>query len=141
MMARPYSNDLRERLIAEVKAGVSCRSAAARYRVSVSTAIRWAGRWRSLGNAEALAMGGDRRSSLTEEREWLVKRIGEVPDLTLEAVRAELAARGVVTSYGAVWRFYKGEGITFKKKHSAVRAGHSQSGPSSGSLEEISGAN
>ena len=139
-MARPYSNDLRERLIAEVKAGVSCRSAAARYRVSVSTAIRWAGRWRSIGTAEALAMGGDRRSSLTDERDWLLKRICEVPDLTLEAVRAELALRGVATSYGAVWRFYKGQGITFKKKHSAIRAGHSQSGSLSCSVEEIPGA-
>jgi transposase len=36
------------------------------------------------------------------------------PDLTLRAV-AELAERGTPASYGAVWRFFKYEGITFKK--------------------------
>jgi hypothetical protein len=37
------------------------------------------------------------------------------PDLTLRAVVAELAERGTPASYGAVWRFFKYEGITFKK--------------------------
>ena len=35
--------------------------------------------------------------------------------LTLRAVVAELAERGTPASYGAVWRFFKHEGITFKK--------------------------
>ncbi len=33
-----------------------------------------------------------------------------------EAIRAELAERGVVVSYDAVWRFYRRQGVTFKKK-------------------------
>jgi len=37
------------------------------------------------------------------------------PDLTLRAVVAELAERGTPASYGAVWRFFKYEEITFKK--------------------------
>jgi transposase len=41
--------------------------------------------------------------------------IAEKPDLTLRAVVAELAARGTPASYGAVWRFFKREGISFKK--------------------------
>ena len=59
--------------------------------------------------------GGHRPRSLTGERAWLLARIAEKPDLTLRAVVAELAARGTPTSYGAVWRFYAREGITFKK--------------------------
>ena len=43
-------------------------------------------------------------------------RIAEKPDLTLRAVVAELAERGTPASYGAVWRFFKHEGISFKKK-------------------------
>jgi hypothetical protein len=39
----------------------------------------------------------------------------EKPDLTLRAVVAELAEHGTPASYGAVWRFFKHEGITLKK--------------------------
>jgi hypothetical protein len=42
-------------------------------------------------------------------------RIAKKPDLTLRAVMAELAARGIAASYGAVWGFLASEGITFKK--------------------------
>ena len=52
-------------------------------------------------------MGGCRRGVLAGEREWLLARIIERPDLTLRAIVAELAARDVRVSYDAVWRFYK----------------------------------
>ena len=61
-------------------------------------------------------MGGRRPLRLKHERAWLLARIAEKPDLTLRAVVAELAERGTPASYGAVWRFFKHEGITFKKK-------------------------
>src|SRR3546814_3484751 len=35
-MTRPYSNDLRERVVSAVEAGESCRSVAKRYEVAVS---------------------------------------------------------------------------------------------------------
>ena len=62
-------------------------------------------------------MGGWRwrQLRLQSEREWLLARIAEKPDLTLRAVVAELAERGTPASYGAVWRFFKHAGITFKK--------------------------
>ena len=59
---------------------------------------------------------------LTREREWLLARLAEKPDLTLRTVVAELAERGTPASYGAVWRFFKCEGITFKKKPARQRA-------------------
>jgi transposase len=60
-------------------------------------------------------MGGHRPRRLRGERDWLLARIVEKPDLTLRAVVGELAARGIVVSYGAVWAFFASEGITFKK--------------------------
>ena len=46
-MARPYSNDLRERAVAAVERdGLSRRQAAARYGVAVSAVIKWVRRWR-----------------------------------------------------------------------------------------------
>jgi transposase len=84
--------------------------------VSVASVVKWSQRWRVSGSAAAKQMGGWRQLRLQREREWLLARIAEKSDLTLRAVVAELAERGTPASYGAVWRFFKHEGITFKKK-------------------------
>ena len=122
-MTRPYSDDLRARVAAAVMAGQTCREAAALFSVSVSAAAKWSARLRAEGSADAKPMGGARRAVLAGERDWLLERIAAVPDLTLRAIRAELASRGVVVSLWAVWWFYEAEAITFKKKYSGRRAG------------------
>src|ERR671933_1042494 len=65
-MPAPYSQDLRERVIGFMALGGSARAAATRFEVSVSSATRWAQRWRADGHARPRAMGGDRRSRLSE---------------------------------------------------------------------------
>ena len=114
-MARPYSEDLRDRVVGSVASGRSCRVTAALFGVSVASVVKWSQRWRASGTAAAKQMGGWRQLLLTRERAWLLARIAEKPDLTLRAVVAELAERGTPARYGAVWRFFKHEGITFKK--------------------------
>jgi len=52
-MPGPYSLDLRERVVEAVDAGASCRAAAASFRVSVSTVVKWAQRWRATGSVAA----------------------------------------------------------------------------------------
>jgi transposase len=84
-------------------------------------------------------MGGHRRRILRIEREWLLGRIAEKPDLTLRAVLAELAARGMVVSYGALWAFFASEGITFKKKPARQRAGSRRRRAAARSVEAASG--
>ena len=115
-MARPYSQDLRDRVVAAVASGRTCRAVAALFGVSVASVVKWSQRFRATGSAAATKMGGRRPLRLAGEREWLLARIAEKPDLTLRAVMAELAERGTPASYGAVWRFLAHEGITFKKK-------------------------
>jgi len=68
-------------------------------------------------------MGGRRPYVVARERDWLLARIAEKPDLTLRALLKELAERGLVVSYYALWHFLRHEGVTFKKKPSRVRAG------------------
>jgi transposase len=114
-MARPYSQDLRDRVVAAVTSGRTCRATAALFGISVASVVKWSQRWRDTGSAAAKPMGGRRPLRLTGEREWLLARIAEKPDLTLRAVMAELAERGTPASYGAVWRFFRHEGITLKK--------------------------
>jgi transposase len=120
-MSRPYSLDLRERVVLAVAAGSSRRSAARRFGVSVATAVRWTQRHRQTGSVQASRMGGRRPYALAAERDWLLARIAEKPDLTLRALAAELADRGVKVSYFAVWHFFDHEGVTFKKKSTRGR--------------------
>lgn len=134
-MGRPYSLDLRERVARFVVAGGTCRDAAERFGVGVATAVRWAQRLRTEGNPAARRMGGHRPLVLAGEREWLLARIVEEPDLTLRAIQAELASRGLVVCYDVVWRFYRREGITFKKKPVRRGAGSAGRGPQAGALE------
>ena len=105
-MARRYSQDLRDRVVGSVAGGRTCRATAALFGVSVASVVKWSQRWRATGNAAAKQMGGWRQLRLQREREWLLARIVEEPDLTLRAVVAELAERGTPASYGAVWRFF-----------------------------------
>ena len=115
-MPRPYSQDLRDRVVASVAGGRSRRATAKIFSVSVATVVRWSQRFRATGSAAALAMGGHRPHCLASRREWLLARIAEKPDLTLRAIRAELADADVRVSYGALWAFFAREGITFKKR-------------------------
>jgi transposase len=121
-MARPYSRDLRERVVLAVENGLSRRRAAAVFGVGIATVIEWVRIWHDSGRLEAKPMGGDRNSRLKEERSWLLKRVASVPDLTLEEIRAELAGRGKQVGYGTVWRFFAAEGISFKKNRPRQRA-------------------
>lgn len=119
-MAAPLSNDLRERVVAAVAGGESCRSAAARFGVSVSSAIKWSRRYRMTGSVAPGQMGGHRRPVLDEHRAFILERISQTSHLTLHGLKDELATRGVKVSHNAVWLFLRREGLSFKK--SPVRA-------------------
>lgn len=95
--------------------GRSCRVIAKLFRVSPASVVKWSQRHRSTGSAAAKPMGGVRRAVLADHRAWLLERIREQPDLTLQALRTELAGRGVTVSLWAVWKLFASEGITFKK--------------------------
>ena len=114
-MARAYSLDLRERVVAAVASGQSCRWAAKTFMVSVASVVEWSQRQRAVGSPAALKMGGRRPYLVARERDWVLSRIAEKPDLTLRALLRELADRGLVVSYYALWHFLQHEGATFKK--------------------------
>jgi transposase len=121
-MPKPYSRDLRERVVRSVETGASCHEAAAAFEVSPSSAIRWVARWRQTGSVVAKPMGG-KRSPLDAHQQWLLELIAAEPDLTLEEIRDRLRARGIRVSASSVWRFYNRNDITFKKKPARRRTG------------------
>lgn len=122
-MARPYSLDLRERVVEAIEGGLSRREAAEVFGVSPSTAVKWMRRHQDSGSVAARAMGGDRRSRLGSERSFIEERLDAVNDLTIEELRTTLREeRGIVVGYGTVWRFLAKEKITLKKNRARIRA-------------------
>jgi transposase len=114
-MPRPYSDDLRERVIEAVEAGASRREAAESFNLSASSAVKWLQRWRDTGSARAKPGGGS-TSPLEKHAEWLLALVGEQPDLTLDEIVAAMRKHRIPGSRTAVWRFFERHNVTVKKK-------------------------
>ena len=115
-MAKSLSIDLRERVIAVIDGGVSRRQAAARFGVSVSSAIRWHSLARRSGDAKPKRQGGDRRSGRIEAHAGVIlDAVAKQSDITLAELRDLLAGRGVSVGIATLWRFFARRKITLKK--------------------------
>jgi len=116
-MARPFSSDLRERVVGSVvKGGLSRRAAADRFGVGISTVIAWVRRFGETGSVTPGQMGGHRPKKIVgEHRDWLLRRCSE-KDFTLRGLVAELAERGLRVDYRVVWKFVHAENLSHKKR-------------------------
>ena len=123
-MAKPYSVDLRERVVRAVeKDGLSRREAASRFGVGINTAITWVRRYRRTGSVAPGQMGGHKPKAIRGEHQvWLVERMRE-KDFTLRGLVAELAERGLKVDYRAMWNFVQAEKLSFKKNRARQRTG------------------
>lgn len=139
-MGKPYSMDLRERVVAAVERdGLSRNEAADRFGVAVSTAVHWVRRFRETGSVAPGQIGGHKPRILSgANRDWLLERIAR-GDFTLRGLVAELAERGVKVDYHSVWDFVHDEGLSFKKKRSSRRAGSPKDRSPARAVEEVSG--
>jgi transposase len=95
--------------------GYTCREVAEHFQIGVATVVRIGQRQRKTGSADSKPMGGARHDALGGQRTWLRQRVREAPDLTLQALRAELSKRGLSVSLWTIWFFRHKEGLTFKK--------------------------
>ena len=133
-MSKPYSMDLRERVVAAVQRdGLSRRQAAARFGVGYATAITWLKRVETRGSVAPGQIGGHKPKTLIgEHREWLLARCRE-KDFTLRGLVAELAAeRGLKVDYRTVWAFVHDEGLTHKKRRWSLKNATAQTSPAGG---------
>ena len=117
-MARAYSQDLRDRVIEAVEQeGMSRRGAAGRFGISESAAVKWLQRFSQAGARGPIGTGGHRPAALKPHRDFLEAALAKQPDITLEALsRRLLAERAVKADTSMLSRFFRREGITFKKK-------------------------
>jgi putative transposase len=122
-MTRPYSEDPRERARARYEAGESIRSIGEALGISTSYVSKWRRRQRETGSVSPGQIGGHKPRVLSgASADWLRARCRSGP-FTTRGLTAELAARGIKTDRRAVWVFVRAEGLSFKKKRSAGRAG------------------
>lgn len=122
-MARPYSEDLRERIVAAVEAGASRRSAARQFAVSVSCVIKLMERWRRTGSVAPGQMGGWKDYALSEHAEVVRVLVVAGADMTLDELQDALAQKGIHVGRSAVRRFLIAHGLTLKKRRSTLPSG------------------
>jgi len=113
-MPKPYSVDLRARVIEEVETGASRREAAERYGISPSVVVIWVQRFEETGSVAAKPSGGS-ISPLEQHAEFLLGLIANQPELTLDEIVAAMRKRRIAGSRSAVWRFFARRNISFKK--------------------------
>jgi len=116
-MTRPYADDLRERVVAAMQSGESCRAVSARFGVAPSSVVKWTQRAVRTGSVSPAKMGGYRRPLLEPHRDWLLDQVQTCPHITLAVLQNRLAERGIAVSHDTVWRFLRGCGFSFKKRH------------------------
>ena len=116
-MGQPLSMDLRKRLLRAIDDGMSCRSAAARFGIAPSTAIRWVAQRRETGSFAPKPQGGDMRSRRIEERRAEILAVWEArKDISLEELRLALIEQGLHVSVAGLHRFFVRRGMTRKKR-------------------------
>ena len=114
-MPRPYSTDLRERVVRAIASGMSRRAAAGMFDVSASSAVKWMRRYLTTGGVAPQRMGAPQGSKLDAHEALLLGLIDERPDITLAEIQARLGETGVTAAIDTIWRFFDRRSITFKK--------------------------
>jgi transposase len=84
---KPYSKDLRLRVLSAVDAGTPREEVARTFSVSMPTIKRWLKRRRQTGDVEPRAIPGRPSSKGVMLKEWLPKHLEANDDLTLEEHR------------------------------------------------------
>jgi transposase len=92
---RPYSQDLRERIIRALEAqDETQQEIAERFNVSLSFVEKLWRRWQETGSGAALPHAGGRTNSLRKYEAMLRAEVGKQPDVTLQEVAERVSAAG-----------------------------------------------
>ena len=137
-MGKPYSLDLRKRVVSAIEGGMSRNQAAKHFGVAISTAIGWMQRMEETGSIAPGQMGGHKPKAISGEHAiWLSQRMKN-GDFTLRGLVAELAERGLKVDYRSVWEFVHAEELSFKKKRGGWRTRSSRRRAPAGAVAQIS---
>ena len=110
---KPYSMDLRERVLADCDAKLSTKAVAVKYSVSESWVRRLKQRRRETGRVAPRPRGPNRHTKLGGRADELRRLVAAQPDATLAELQARLPVR---VSLGTLWAALHALKLRFKKK-------------------------
>lgn len=122
---KPYSNDLRRRIVEAYDSGeYSLDEVAELFSVSPATVKNFVRRNRLTGSADALPHAGGRKSALNEKaRNFLCELVRQNNDLTLAQLCRRVKARHKKpVSVPTIGRLLQTMGLPRKKSHSTLRS-------------------
>jgi transposase len=114
-MAKPYSQDLRDRLVRAVLAGQSRRKSARGFDVSASCVIKLMQRFEITGGCLPRKFGGHKRHALAAHEDKVRALVTAQPDLTITELWRKLTTLEIKVGRSAVGRFLRHLQLTFKK--------------------------
>jgi transposase len=120
-MAKPYSDDLRERVVGAIEAGHTRAEVAELFSLALSTVGGFIKRKRATGSVSPDKFGGHKTFALAPHTDLVKELVAEQPDSTLAELKARLAKAKVEVSQSAIFRFLRHLNLPFKKKPSRCR--------------------
>ena len=116
---KPYSQDLRERVIAALETGKTQAEVAAQFQIHKSTLEKWWYRWRDTGSCAALPAAAGPKRTLQDAAKLIREEIKKRPDATLEELCERVReATGLVASRSMMCRELKILKLPRKKSRS-----------------------
>ena len=125
-MAKPYSEDLRRRVVEAIGDGATIPEAAEQCDVSISSVVRFLKLHRDTGSVSAAQFGGYKEFVLAAHEELVRALVEEQPDITLAELKAKLAKKKVVVGKSSISRFLIHLKLSVKKKSAGGGAGQAR---------------
>jgi transposase len=120
-MAKPYSEDLRGRVVGAGQDGATIPETAEQLGVSISSVVRFRRLHRETGSVSPAKFGGYKGYALAAHEELVRQLVAEQPDITLAELKGLLEK--VTVGQSSIFRFLHHLNLRFKKKSAGRRAG------------------
>src|SRR6266508_153439 len=102
-MAKPYSEDLRRRIVEAIEDGATIPEAAEQLGVSISSVVRFLRLHRETGSVSASKFGGYKGYALAAHEKQVRRLVAEQPDITLAELQASLAKEKVSVGQSSIF--------------------------------------
>ena len=114
-MAKPYSEDLRRRVVGTIEGGTTIPEAAEQCGVSISSVVRFLKLHRETGSVESAKFGGYKDFALAAHEDLVRQLVAEQPDITLAELEDRLARKKITVGKSSISRFLHHLKLPFKK--------------------------
>ena len=122
-MAKPYSEDLRRRVVGAIESGTTIPEAAEQCGVSISSVVRFLKLHRETGSVDPAKFGGYKDFTLAAHEDLVRQLVAEQPDITLAELEDRLKKKKITVGKSSISRFLHHLKLPFKKKFAGSRTG------------------